>query len=79
MITMDGEIIAQDAKIEIPRDGITLKHDGHVIAKVSRADVEVVSDSRGIILYLNLPLTHNNAQFVEEIKRMLRAGSEIEL
>lgn len=76
---MDGDVIARDAKIEIPEKGIILKHDGHVVAQVPRAYVEVVTDGNGIILYLNLPPATSNARFLKEIQKMLQAGSEIVL
>jgi len=66
-----GEILAQGAKIEIPEEGIILRHGDHVIARVPKIDVEMVMDGTGTLLYMNLPMTTRNAEWLSQFQKML--------
>lgn len=62
----DGFVISPDAKISIPMNGVTLKHGDHDLLTIPPVDTEIVTNSSGIILYINLPLTKNNQKWIRD-------------
>ena len=50
----EGISFSPDCKISVPEDGLVVKHEGEVLAVIPSANVEIVTDRDGHILYLSL-------------------------
>ena len=62
----DGDVLSPDVRIDIPKEGIVLKHGDRELCTVAPPDIEIVTDSSGLMLYINLPLTEKNKKWMRD-------------